>query len=95
MKYNDLINELLDLLDKNEDIKKIKILKENLLKDNVFLKQLDDYKLFKTVEKKQKLFENKDYKEYLIRENNINLLILNIKNKFNIISSRKCIKWKL
>ena len=33
MEYNDLINELLDLLDKNKEIRRIKELKNKLLQD--------------------------------------------------------------
>jgi len=95
MKYNDLINELMDLLDKNEDICKIKSLKRSLLNDIDFMNQLNNYKLNPNIESKKKLFSNLDYKSYLESEENINFLILKIKDKFKIFNSRKCIKWKL
>ena len=85
MKYNDLINEILDILDKNEDIIKIKELKNILIKDSCFLNDLENYKLVKNIDNKKKLYENKDYIEYLKSETNINILIQAIKNKFNFI----------
>lgn len=90
MKYNDLINELLDLLDKNQDIKNIKVLKEELLKDKSFQEKMDMYHLTKTVNNKQKLLENHLYLKYLKCESNINFLIQDIKNNFNVFNTRKC-----
>ena len=93
MKYNDLINEFLDILDENEDIKKIKELKVKLLKDSNFLRQLNNYKLIKTIDNKKKLFDNNNFTEYLKSETNINILIQEIKNKFKFVK-RGCIRWK-
>ena len=89
MKYNDLINELLDLLDQNEDIKKIKTIKETLLNNKELQIDLEEYHFVKTIENKKKLLDNKDYLEYLKCETNINFLIQDIKNNF-ILSNRKC-----
>ncbi|MBR3660969.1 MAG: hypothetical protein IKN63_03590 [Bacilli bacterium] len=92
MEYNELINELIDLLDKNLDIKNIKRLKTKLLNNLDFLSELENYKLNKNIENKKKLYENKDYLSYLKSETNVNLLILSIKNKFKILESRECFK---
>ena len=75
MKYNDLINELLDLLDKNDDIKKIKELKEKLVKDNSLSEDIKLYQLTKSIDLKKKLFGHHDYLEYLTLENNLIFLI--------------------
>ena len=56
MKYNDLINELLDLLDKNSDIKKVKSLKDKLILNKELTKDIENYKLIKTVDNKKKLY---------------------------------------
>ena len=90
MEYNNLINELLDILDRNEDIKKIKYLKNKLLSDNKLLEEINYVKNNYNVESKKKLFDNKDYKEYLRLENNINLIILNIKQKMKF-TRRSCL----
>ena len=90
MEYNDLINELLDLLDKNSDIKKIKTLKLELLNDKKMLSMIENYRENQTVEAKEKLFQNPKYLEYLKSESNIRLLIFDIKNKFKEFNSRMC-----
>ena len=90
MKYNDLLNELMDLLDENPDIKKMKRLKNDLINDTTFQSLIQKYKIEKTVSNKVKLYENSKYLEYLKCENNINLLIQDIKRKFNVFNNRKC-----
>lgn len=89
MKYNELINELLNLLDQNNDIIKIKSLKKKILQDPNLINDIENYRLLKTISSKKKLYENKDYLEYLNCENNVNFLIHNIKSKFNF-NDRKC-----
>ena len=91
MKYNDLINELMDLLDKDEDIIKVKELKKELLNDSPFLCALKNYKLEKNINNKKILFDNPKYLEYLNSTNNINMLILEIKKKFNFVK-KGCLK---
>ena len=93
MKYNDLLNELLDLLDKNPDIKRIKELKPILLKDKALQANLSYYRETKTIESKKQVLDNSYYREYLSLENKINLLIYDIKKKINIFNKRGC-SWK-
>ena len=90
MKYNDLLNELLDLLDKNPDIKRIKELKPILLKDKTLQDNLSIYRETKTIESKKQVLDNSYYREYLSLENKINLLIYDIKKKINIFNKRGC-----
>ena len=90
MKYNDLLNELLDLLDKSPDIKRIKELKPLLLNDKTLQDNLNLYKETKTLESKRKVLNNSYYKEYLSLENKINLLIYDLKKKINIFKIRGC-----
>lgn len=92
MKYNELINELLDLLDKNDDIIKVKELKNKLLNDSNFLRDLEKYRLIKTVENKKILYENDNYVEYLKRETSINMLIREIKEKFIFFKKNGCLR---
>lgn len=90
MKYNELINELLDLLDKNEDIIKIKKIKKELQEDKNLIKQIQEYQLTKDINLKKELYQNPTYQEYLQAETNINYLILAIKKAWQIFSNRKC-----
>ena len=89
MKYNDLLNELFDLLDENQDIKRVKTLKGKLINNLELQNNLSLYKETRSVESKKKLYENQDYVKYLESENNIRLLIADIKKKFNF-TNRKC-----
>ena len=91
MEYNNLINELLDILDKDENIIKIKELKNKLLNDNKLLEDIKNVNNNPSIESKKNLFNNNDNKEYLRLESNINLIILSIKQKLNF-SSRSCLK---
>lgn len=90
MKYNELINELLDLLDKNEDIIKIKKIKKELQEDKNLIKKIQEYQLTKDINLKKELYQNSTYQEYLQAETNINYLILAIKKAWQIFSNRKC-----
>lgn len=74
------INELLDLLDQNENIKEIQVLKNNISKETLDL--IKEYQENPTIELKQKILNDKDYKKYLECETNINYLIMNINKKF-------------
>ena len=91
MKYNELINDFLNSLDNNKDIQTVKELKSKLLNDSSFLGELKNYKEDRTINNKKKLYKNSDYVKYLQSETNINILIQEIKHKFNFIK-RSCLK---
>ena len=73
------INELLDLLDQNENIKEIEVLKNNISKETIDL--IKEYQENPSIELKEKILSDKDYKKYLECETNINYLIMNINKK--------------
>ncbi len=74
------INELLDLLDQNDNIKQIELLKNNISKETINL--IKEYQVCPTIELKNKILSDPDYKKYLECETNINYLIMNINKKF-------------
>ena len=80
MYIDEKLNELFDLLDNNKDIKKINELKNKIT--DVELKLINDYRNNPNIENKTKLYDNPLIKEYLICENNINYLIMEINKKF-------------
>ncbi len=86
MEYNDLINNLLDNLDNLEVVKEIKKLKKNLVKNQLLINDINTYRLVKTIKNKEKLYQYPDYVKYLKCETEINLLINNIKKKFNFFN---------
>ena len=80
MKLDNKLDELFKLLDNDENIKKIEILKKKITKNELDL--INEYRSNPTVTNKKKLYENKVINNYLICESNINYLIMEINNKF-------------
>lgn len=80
------INELLDLLDKNEDIIYLESIKNNIPKEVIEL--INNYRNNPTVENKTKLYDNSFYKEYILHECNLNYLLMEINKKFK--RSKNC-----
>ena len=74
------LTNLLDLLDENIYIKRIKNLENNINDDTKAL--IKEYQLNPSIELKKKILNNPHYKEYLECETNINCLIMAINNKF-------------
>ena len=91
MNINKLLDELLTLLDKEDNIKKIKKLKTKITDKEI--KLINEYRNNPTVENKKRLYENKIINEYLTCESNINYLIMEINNKFKRRKSCACNKW--
>ena len=86
-----LLEELFELLDNNEDIKRINDLKSKINDDIIDL--IQDYRNNPTIENKRKLYDNKIINEYLICENNINYLIMQINSKFKRRKTCESNKW--
>ncbi len=82
------MEELFNLLDKNEDIKEMESLKKRITDKELSL--IMNYRSYPSIENKKKLYDNKIIDEYLKRESNINYLIMEINNKFK--RSKKCQK---
>ena len=74
------INELLDLLDQNNNIKEIEFLRKNISKETMEL--IKEYQDNPSIELKNKILSDPNYKKYLECETNINYLIMNINKKF-------------
>ena len=85
------INELLELLDKNDDIKRISVLKKQISDKELSL--IQNYRNNPTIENKKKLYDNEIIKAYLSSENNINYLIMEINNKLKRRHSCESNKW--
>lgn len=80
MNIDKKLNELFSLLDNDENIKKIKELKNNITDTEINL--IKEYRNNPTVINKKKLYDNEIINEYLILESNINYLIMEINSKF-------------
>lgn len=91
MNIDKKLNELFSLLDKDENIKKIKELKNNITDTEINL--IKEYRNNPTVINKKKLYNNKVINEYLTLESNINYLIMEINSKFKRRRNCEGNKW--
>ena len=91
MNINKKLDELFSLLDKDDNIKKIKKLKMKITDNEINL--IKEYRNNPTIDNKKRLYNNKLINEYLICESNINYLIMEINNKFKRRKSHACNKW--
>lgn len=73
---NKKLDELIELLDNNKNIKDIERLKKEIPES--LLKEIEEYRLNPTSENKTKLYSNPFYKEWINTEQNINYIIMNI-----------------
>lgn len=73
------LEELFKLFDENKDIQNIVSLKNKITDKEK--KLINDYRNNPTINNKKKLYDNKTIKEYLISENNLNYLIMEINKK--------------
>ena len=88
------INNLIEILDKDERIIKLKKKKETLISNQTLIKDLEKLRnldIYSSEYKqlKQKLFENHDFIEFKQLENEINLLILEINQKLNTLTNER------
>ena len=91
MNIDKKIDELFNLLDNSEEIKKIEKLKNSITKDEIDL--INNYRNNPTIDNKKKLYDNSIINEYLICESKINYLIMEINNKFKRRHSCASNKW--
>jgi hypothetical protein len=91
MNIENKLNELFDLLDKDEIIKKLKELKTKITDKEIEL--INNYRNNPTIDNKKKLYDNKIINEYLTCESNLNYLIMEINSKFKRRKSCASNKW--
>lgn len=91
MNIDKKLDELFFLLDKDENIIRMKELKNNITDKEINL--IKEYRLNPTLDNKKKLYDNKIINEYLTCESNINYLIMEINNKFKKRGKHACNKW--
>lgn len=95
-KINDKVEELIDILNNDRRVKRLKVLKEELNKDEEliskieYLKKLDQYSVdYRNL--KKELFQNPKFVEYKELENEISIIILEINRKLkNLTNERSC-----
>ena len=91
MNIDKKLEELFSLLDKDENVNKLKELKNKITDKEINL--INNYRNNPTIDNKKKLYENKIINEYLTCESNINYLIMQINSKFKRRKSCESNKW--
>lgn len=91
MNLEQKLTEIYDSLDKLDDIKKIDKLKKQITDKELNL--INEYRNNPTIINKKRLYENEIINDYLVCENNINYLIMQINAKFKRRKSCENNKW--
>jgi cell fate (sporulation/competence/biofilm development) regulator YlbF (YheA/YmcA/DUF963 family) len=103
IELNNKINELLDLLDKSDTIKKIDTYKQKIDSDINLKKLIEDFNLAKQeyyinpncetkeqlMNKKLMLYNHELIKEYKLAENELNYIVLRFNSKLNTLLNYK------
>ncbi|MBQ3511769.1 MAG: YlbF family regulator [Bacilli bacterium] len=90
-KLYEKIDNLKEVLNETETIKKIKEATQNIMQDQELLKQIEDYNYTKDERVKEKILNNQKFREYKHQEAELNLLILEINAQLKqIIKKDKC-----
>lgn len=93
----DLIDKVLvlkDELDKKEEIIKIKELNDKINNDKELNKLIEEYRVTRNEEIKDKIISNPLYLEYKHTENEVNFIILKIRSELKKITNKDngCVK---
>lgn len=85
------LDNLIDTLEKNKHIKRIKELNLKVLEDKELTKLIKEYQETNNSNIKEKIMSNNLFKEYKVEETEINLIIMNINTKLKkITGSKEC-----
>lgn len=92
---NDNLNELLDEIDNNPKILRLKELKEQIYKDKELKQKLEDFRNLnneyssKYIELKKEILDNPLVKEYKTLENELYFCVLEMNKRLNTLLDRK------
>ena len=92
---NDNLNELLDEIDNNPKIFRLKELKEQIYKDKELKQKLEDFRNLnneyssKYIELKKEILDNPLVKEYKTLENELYFCVLEMNKRLNTLLDRK------
>ncbi|MBR3146378.1 MAG: hypothetical protein IKF47_03850 [Bacilli bacterium] len=85
------VDNLKKSLDENDEIIKLKEINELIMKDKELLKDIENYNLTKDEKIKERIINNKLFREYKHSEAECNFIILEINKKLKEISNKgKC-----
>ena len=88
-----LVDNLKDSLDKTTEVKNIKLLNKEIIKDKELLNNIKEYNLTHDESIKSKILSNELFNKYKDNEIELNILIMKINQELKKISIKKgCIK---
>ena len=82
------MDNLIESLDSSTLVKDIKELNKKIEEDKNLSKLLEDYSKYPTKELKEKIMDNELFREYKVKETDLNILILEINKKLKNISKK-------
>lgn len=93
-KLENNLDELIDILEKDERITELSNLKEKLFNNNSFLEKINKLKYLDIYSNeyknlKKELFSNEDFIKYKQLENEINILIMQINQKLKTLTDER------
>ena len=87
----DKVNNLKESLDSNDEIIKLKEINELIMKDKELLKDIEEYNRTNNEEIKNRIINNKLFREYKHSEAECNFIILEINKRLKEINNKgKC-----
>ena len=92
---NDKLNELLDEIDNNPKILRLRELKEQIYEDEILKQQIEDFRKLdneyssRYIELKKQILNNSLVKEYKQLENQLYFCVLEINKRLNTLLDRK------
>ncbi|MBR2678133.1 MAG: YlbF family regulator [Bacilli bacterium] len=85
------VDNLIDAIDNTKQVKEIKTVNEEIMKDKKLLDLIKKYNETYDDKIKKQILENKLFSDYKDKETELNILILDINSKLKKISSKgKC-----
>lgn len=85
------VNELKEELDNTKEVKELKKINNEIMKDNELLEDIKRYNETQDEKIRERIINNKLFREYKHNENEVNFLILEINKKLKEINgSRSC-----
>ena len=85
------VNELKEELNNTKEIKELKEINNSIMKDQELLNDIKKYNETQDISIKERIINNKLFREYKHKENELNFIILEINKKLKEInSSRSC-----
>ena len=85
------VNELKEELNNTNQVKELKEINNSIMKDQELLNDIKKYNETQDISIKERIINNKLFRDYKDKETELNILILEINNKLKEInSSRSC-----